>query len=238
MLKLKNITVSAGRKKILKEITCSFRKGKIYAVMGPNGSGKSTLANVLLGHPNYTLDSKAQIIFEGKRIDNLSVEKRAKLGLYLSAQQPLALSGVTVIDLLATAMSEVSDAQTIRQEVLEYAKELQIDRKLLERSLNESASGGERKKMELLQAAVINPKIYIFDEIDTGVDVDALKLIAKFIQARRKDKLFIIITHYFKMIDYIKPDFVYVLDGGKLIKSGGLEVAKKIERSGYASIRK
>lgn len=236
MLTLKNITVKLKKKVILDNINLRFEKNKIYVLFGPNGSGKSTLANVIMGHPDYHLAAKSNIIFEGKNIKNLSPEKRAAKGIFLSWQSPLSLSGINVLQLLQAAMSGKKDFLALRKKIEKYAQELKIDKDLLNRSLNEGASGGEKKKLEILQAAVLNPKLIIFDEIDTGVDVDALKLISKFISKNKKGKTYIIITHYNRILDQLKPDKILVIINGKIVKKGGKKLADQIEKYGYEKL--
>lgn len=233
MITLKSLSVSIEKKKILKNITYKFEPGKIYAVMGPNGSGKSTLAYAIMGHPGYTLDSKSQILFNKEQIQDLKPEERAEKGIFLSFQTPLSLSGVKVFQLLHLAMQGKKDPLKIRQEVKAYAKELGISDELLNRSLNEGASGGEKKKMEVLQAAVLGKNFMIFDEVDTGVDVDSLKSIATFLNKHREGKTYVIITHYNRILKYLKPDKVLVIAGGELKKEGDHTLADKIERTGY-----
>lgn len=238
MISLKSLTVKIDNKTILKNINYKFEQGKIYAVMGPNGSGKSTLAYAMMGHPAYTLDPKSEILFNNEPIHGLKPEERADKGIFLSFQSPLALSGVKVFQLLHLAMQGKKDPLQIRQEVKAYAKELNIHEELLNRSLNEGASGGEKKKMEVLQAAVTDKNFMIFDEVDTGVDVDSLKSIATFLNKRRAGKTYVIITHYNRILHYLKPDKVLVLAGGELIKEGDHTLADKIEKTGYTLLEK
>lgn len=243
MLKLNNITASIQDKIILEDFSFEFEKGKTYAIMGPNGSGKSTLANVIMGHPAYELKSqmsnlKCQILFEGSDITDMETNERADAGIFLSFQSPLALSGVRVYQLLQLAMKGKKDPLTIRNEAKAYASELGISEELLNRPLNEGASGGERKKMEVLQAAVLEKKLVIFDEVDTGVDIDSLKTIAKFLIKYKKDKTYIVITHYNRILHYLKPDYVMIMMGGKVVKVGGSDLAKLIEREGYEQSKK
>ena len=234
MLQLKNLTVSVGKKTIIDGFNFTYEKGKIYAVMGPNGSGKSTLSLSIMGHPTYMLKKESRIMKDGKRIDNIDANKRSAAGLFLSFQTPLSLSGITIHQLLQLALSGKKDPLQIRQETEKYAKELKISDELLKRSLNDGASGGEKKKLEVLQAAVLDKDILIFDEIDTGVDVDALRTISKFLDKHRKDKTYILITHYNRILHYLKPDKVLVLVNGKLVKVGDHTLAQKIEKEGYA----
>ena len=232
MLQLKNLTVKVGKKIILKGINYRFAKGKVYAIMGPNGSGKSTLAFTIAGHPNYKSDI-GSLRFNGSDITDLSPDKRAKLGIFLSFQSPLSLSGVTVFQLLRLAMQKRKDPLKIKKEIEQVARKLKIKQELLERSLNQGASGGEKKKLELLQAAILNPKLLIFDEIDTGVDIDALKTIAEYMHENKNGKTYLLITHYNRILHYLKPDKVLVLMAGKLVKEGNSKLAEEIEKKGY-----
>lgn len=234
MLTINNLSVSVLKKQILNDFSFEFEKGKIYAIMGPNGSGKSTLAYTIMGHPGYELKNGAKIMFENEEIQDLEPDERSKKGIFLSFQSPLSLSGVKVYQLLQYALQGKKDALKIREEVKKYAKELKINEELLTRSLNEGASGGEKKKMEVLQAAVLEKKLLIFDEVDTGVDVDALKSIAKFLSTHREDRTYIIITHYNRILKYLKPDKVLIIANGKLQKVGDHTLADEIEKEGYA----
>ncbi len=232
MLTLKNLTVTVNNKKIIKNFNFNFENNMVYAIMGPNGSGKSTLAYAIAGHPNYKLTT-GNLSFNGKKINDLSADKRAKKGVFLSFQSPLSLTGVTVFQLLRVAMSGKVDPLNLKKKIYKLAKELKIKEELIERSLNDGASGGEKKKLEMLQASVLEPKFIIFDEIDTGVDVDALRTIAKFMQLHKKNKTYILITHYNRILRYIKPDKVLVVINGELVKEGGKELAEQIEKNGY-----
>jgi len=233
MLQLNNITVQVGKKKILHDISCSFEMGKIYAVMGPNGSGKSTLACIVAGHPGYTV-SNGTISFKSEDITKLEPEKRVHKGIFMTFQSPIALSGVTIYQLMRYALNGKKDPLTIRKEVQKYAKMLNISELLLDRSLNEGFSGGERKKMEVLQAAILDPSLIFFDEIDTGVDIDALKTIAFCIKKmHNKNKTFILITHYNRLLKYLTPDEVFILNEGTVVKRGNALLAEHIEKHGY-----
>lgn len=236
MLNLKNFTVAVSNKTILDNLDFEFKKERVYALMGPNGSGKSTMAYAISGHPNYKI-KKGKIIFEKKDISNKSAEERAKEGIFLSFQTPLSLSGVTIFQLLRLALSGKKDPLTVKQQIDNLAKKLHVKSELLTRSLNEGASGGEKKKLELIQAAVLDPKFLIFDEIDTGVDVDALKSIAKFLTGFKKGKTIVLITHYNRILKYIKPDNVLVMIDGKIVKSGDYKLALQIEKVGYEKFR-
>lgn len=245
MLQLRNLTVSVGKKTILDKINFTFEKSKTYAVMGPNGSGKSTLAYAIMGNPTYQLSKSSRIIFdpdsigvEKKSIDTLSPDKRSQLGIFLSFQSPLSLSGVTPFQLLRLALSGKEDPLKIKEKLDMFAKQLKIGEELLHRSLNEGTSGGEKKKLEVLQAAVLNPRCVIFDEIDTGVDIDALKIIAKFININKKDKTYIVITHYNRILKYLKPDTVLIMMDGKIVKTGNYKLAEEVENYGYIKYQK
>jgi Fe-S cluster assembly ATP-binding protein len=233
MLQLKNLQVSIGKKQILENFNFDFEENKIYAIMGPNGSGKSTLAYTIAGHPSYILGSESEILWENESIQDLDATKRAEKGIFLSFQTPLSLSGVRAYQLLQLALLGKKDPLAIRNEVKTYAKELKINEELLSRSLNDGASGGEKKKMEVLQAAVLDKKFLIFDEVDTGVDVDALKTISEFLYKHRQGKTYVIITHYNRILKYLKPDVVLVVANSKLIKTGDHTLAEEIEKNGY-----
>jgi Fe-S cluster assembly ATP-binding protein len=236
MLSVKNLTVSIGEKKILDNVSFDFEEGKIYAIMGPNGSGKSTLAYSIMGHPGYEMDTKSAIELDGTNIIELEPDKRSEKGIFLSFQSPLSLSGVRLSQLLHYALQGKKNPLEIRDEVKKYAHELQIREDLLSRSLNEGASGGERKKLEVLQAAVLEKKLLIFDEVDTGVDVDALKTIAKFLNTNRRGKTYILITHYNRILKYLKPDKILVIADGKLQRVGDHALADEIEKDGYDQV--
>lgn len=232
MLELKNLTVKIEEKEILHDINFKFEKGKTYAIMGPNGSGKSTLAWAILGHPKLTLSEESRIIFKGKDITSLKPEERAKKGIFLSFQTPPSLSGVNVFQLLNFAFPKVNPL-VIREKVKEVAGKVGLSQELLERSFAPGLSGGEKKKIEALQAIVFNPKLLILDEIDTGLDVDALRKIAHVLNENKKGKTIILITHYARVLKYIEPDYVLVLKEGRITSFGDKTLAEKIEREGY-----
>lgn len=235
MLKIANLTVSVDEKPIIKNLSYEFEDDKVYVVMGPNGSGKSTLAYALMGHPTYTISESSSIVLNGVELKELESDKRAQSGMFLSFQQPLSLTGVTVRQLLHTALSGTQDPLTLRRRVNEISKSLKIPEELLNRSLNEGASGGEKKKLEVLQGAILNKPVQIYDEVDTGVDVDALKTIATFLKKQKKGKTYIVITHYNRILRYLKPDRVLVLAGGALVKEGTADLVRQIEKNGYSS---
>lgn len=237
MLELKNLTITVEDKTIIKNLNLKLAKNKVYVIMGPNGSGKSTLALTLMGHPLYKIKS-GKIFFEKKDITNLESDKRAATGIFLSFQSPLSLSGVNVFSLLRTAISGKNDPLKLLEEIEKTAKLLKIKKELLERSFNEGTSGGEKKKLELLQAVILSPKFLIFDEIDTGVDVDALKTIAQFMKKNKKGKTYLLITHYNRILKHVKPDEVLVMVDGKIVKRGDYKLAEKIEKDGYTQYQR
>lgn len=236
MLSIQKLNVSVGTKHILKDFTFDFEDGKVYAVMGPNGSGKSTLAYSIMGHPGYEISSESKLVMDGEDIRELEPDKRAKKGIFLSFQSPLSLSGVRPYQLIQLAAKGKPDALTLRKNVQSLAKELKIKDELLSRSLNEGASGGEKKKMEVLQAAALDKKCIIFDEVDTGVDVDALKTIAQFLEKNRKGKTYVVITHYNRILHYLKPDRILVIADGELKTVGDHTLADRIEKEGYENV--
>jgi len=238
MIKLSNLSVSIDEKYILKNINFTFEEGKIYAVMGPNGSGKSTLAYSIMGHPSYTIEKGSKIEAKGEDITEMEANERAEQGIFLSFQSPLSLSGVKVQQLLRFAMEGKKDPLTIYKQVKEIAKELKIPGHLLERSLNDGASGGEKKKLEVLQAIVLDKNFLIFDEVDTGVDVDALKTISEYLETHRAGKTYVVITHYNRILHYLKPDKVLVIANGELKKVGDHTLAEQIEQNGYEAVLK
>ncbi len=247
MLSIKNLSVSIQgekEKKILDDISFEFKAGHTYALMGPNGSGKSTLASALMGHPALSLSRNSKILVDekpacrrGGNIKTLSPDKRARLGIFLSFQTPMTLPGVTVLELLRLALEKQMDPLTLHKQVKEYAKELHIKDELLKRSLNDGFSGGEKKKLEALQAALLQPRFALFDEIDTGVDVDALKTISKFLRSHLpKTSTLVFITHSARLIRYIEPQEVLVMKDGRLVATGKKALAKKIEEKGFENI--
>lgn len=238
MLKLKNLTVKTENKTIIKNFNYEFEKNKVYAIMGPNGSGKSTLANAVIGKKELKLSKDSEIKLLNcensyQSIKEKSPSKRSKMGIFMSFQSPMSLSGVSVFELLQTSLGSKITINKLRELISSYSAELNLRKELTQRSLNYKASGGERKKLEVLQSAILDRKVNIFDEIDTGLDVDALKKVANFIWQRREGKTYIIITHYYRILKYLKPDKVIVLKDGELMKEGDYSLAKKIDESGY-----
>lgn len=234
MLELRKITASTEGKTILHDISFVFETGKTYALFGPNGAGKSTLASVIAGHPNYSLKRGSQIFFDGKRIDRLSPEKRARLGIFLSFQNPLPLPGVSASNLFRIAFEKEGAPIVVHKRALNYALELGLTGKHLSRSMNDGFSGGEKKKLEALQAAMFTPKFLILDEIDSGADIDAVKKIAKLMaKTKSKDQTTIIITHSEKLLSLLKPDTVLILKDGRIEKTGGVEMVKEVFEKGF-----
>lgn len=235
MLRLEDLTIAVADKVIIKNLNLKLEKNKVYVLMGPNGSGKSTLALSLMGHPLYQVRS-GKMILEKQNITEMEPDKRANAGIFLSFQSPLSLSGINIFSLLRTAVSGKKDPLALREEIEKTAKLLRIKDELLERSFNEGASGGEKKKLELLQASVLNPKLIMFDEIDTGVDVDALKTIAQFMEKNKKGKTYLIITHYNRILKYVRPDAVLIMVNGKIVKKGDYRLAEEVEKNGYQNL--
>lgn len=237
MLSVKNLTASVGDKKILDNISYDFERGKVYAIMGPNGSGKSTLASVVMGHPVYELSDDSVITYNDEEIHELDSNERGEKGIFMSFQSPMSLSGVNVFQLLRYALDGKKDPLALKKEIEKYAKKLHIKEDLIMRSINEDFSGGEKKKMEILQALVLNPSLLFFDEIDTGVDVDALKTIAEAIKdMKSSDKTLVIITHYNRILKYLQPDEVVVIADGKIAATGDYKLAHMIETEGYSNV--
>ena len=243
MLEIKNLQASVNKKLILKGLNLTIKPGELHAIMGPNGSGKSTLANVLSGKNGYEISGK--INFQGENIINIPVDTRAQKGIFLAFQYPLEIPGVNTNIFLKTSLNSIRkskgekelDSLAFLKLVKEKSSELGIDEKILSRQLNVGFSGGEKKKNEILQMKILDPYLIILDETDSGLDIDALKTIADGVNSSRsKDKSFLVITHYQRLLDYIKPDFVHVLSSGKIIKSGSSELALELEKKGYKKI--
>ena len=246
MLEIIDLHASIDNKVILNGINLKVNLGEVHAIMGPNGSGKSTLSNVIAGHDGYDIIS-GDIRFAGESVLDLPPEKRAHLGLFLSFQYPVEIPGVTVSNFIRTALNEIRNAK--RQKPLgapemlksmrEKMKILEMDKGFLSRSLNDGFSGGEKKRNEIFQMAMLEPKMAILDETDSGLDIDALRIVANGVNSlRSKDNTFIVITHYQRLLDYIVPDFVHVLFNGKIVKSGDKELAIELENRGYDWIKK
>lgn len=237
MLSIEHLSASIEKKKILHDISFTFVPGKTYAILGPNGSGKSTLASAIMGHPSFILSRASKLVWNGKNMKNFSPDKRALLGLSMTFQNPLTLAGVSVRDLLRVALEKKYDVIVMYQKIHIAAQALHIKEELLSRSLHDGFSGGEKKKLEALQIALLEPKFVLFDEIDTGVDVDALKTITLFLkQSLPKESTCIFITHSAKLLKYMRPDHVLVMKEGRLVATGNQELATHIERSGFESL--
>ena len=245
MLSIKNLHASIGDKEILKGINLEVKAGEIHAIMGPNGAGKSTLSAVIAGNENYEV-TEGEILLEGEDISELAPEERAHKGIFLSFQYPVEIPGVSVTNFMRTAINETRKAngqdEMPANEMLKVIREkselLEIDRKFLSRSLNEGFSGGEKKRNEIFQMAMLEPKLAILDETDSGLDIDALRIVANGVNKLKSDKnAIIVITHYQRLLDYIIPDFVHVLYNGKIVKSGGAELAHELEEKGYDWIK-
>jgi len=245
MLKIKNLHAGVDNKKILKGIDLEVKPGEIHAIMGPNGSGKSTLASLIAGKEDFEV-TRGKIIFEGEDLDEVSPEERAHKGIFLSFQYPVEIPGVSVTNFIKTAINETRKAKGMpdmpANEMLKLLKEkaemLEIDRKFLSRSLNEGFSGGEKKRNEIFQMAMLEPRLAVLDETDSGLDIDALRIVANGVnKLRNKDNAVVVITHYQRLLDYIVPDFVHVIHDGKIVKSGTKELALELEEKGYDWIK-
>ena len=243
MLEIKNLQASINNKSILKGLNLVIKPGELHAIMGPNGSGKSTLANVLSGKIGYEISG--ELNFRGEDLKNIPVEKRAQKGIFLAFQYPLEIPGVNTNIFLKTSLNSIRkskgkkelDTLAFLKLVKEKCSELGIDEKILSRQLNVGFSGGEKKKNEILQMKILDPNLSILDETDSGLDIDALKIIAKGVNSSRNDKKsFLVITHYQRLLEHIKPDFVHVLYDGKIIKTGCGELAEELEKTGYKKL--
>jgi Fe-S cluster assembly ATP-binding protein len=241
MLAIKNLKASAGDKEILKGISLSVGKGEVHAIMGPNGSGKSTLAQVLAGNPAFTVTS-GTVTYDGKDLLGLAPEVRAQAGVFLAFQYPIEIPGVSNAYFLRSAYNEILKARGKDEVdpmefvgiVEEKLKLVDMDPAMLQRSVNAGFSGGEKKRNEILQMAVLEPRLAILDETDSGLDIDAMRTVADGVnKLRSKDRAFIIVTHYQRLLNYIVPDFVHVLSAGRIVKSGGKELALQLEEKGY-----
>lgn len=245
MLHIKNLHAGIEDKGILKGINLEVKAGEVHAIMGPNGSGKSTLSSVIAGKEEYEV-TDGEIFLNGKNIEELGPEERAHEGVFLSFQYPVEIPGVSVTNFVKTAINETRKAQGLEdmpasemlKKIREKAELLEIDRKFLSRSLNEGFSGGEKKRNEIFQMAMLEPKLAILDETDSGLDIDALRIVANGVnKLRSEDNAVIIITHYQRLLDHIVPDFVHVLHNGKIVKSGTKELALELEEKGYDWIK-
>lgn len=245
MLSIKNLHASIEGKEILKGINLEVKPGEVHAIMGPNGSGKSTLASVLAGREEYEVTG-GEITYQGQDLLDLAPEERAREGVFLAFQYPVEIPGVSTTNFLKTALNEIRghkgmeplDAVSFLTMMKEKMKLVEIDQALLSRSLNEGFSGGEKKRNEIFQMAMLEPKLSILDETDSGLDIDALRIVANGVnQLKTKDNATIVVTHYQRLLDYIVPDYVHVLYNGKIVKSGSKELALELEEKGYDWIK-
>ena len=243
MLQIKNLKAKIDNKEILKGLNLEIKPGEVHAIMGPNGSGKSTLSNVLSGKKGYTVSG--DITYLNENLLDLEIEERAHKGIFLAFQYPLEIPGVNTNIFLKTSLNAIKKAKGEKElDAIEFLKlvkqkasELKFDEKILSRQLNVGFSGGEKKKNEILQMSILNPKLSILDETDSGLDIDALKIVSEGVNAlRSKESSFLIITHYQRLLEYIKPDFVHVLINGQIVKSGGSGLALELESKGYESL--
>ena len=241
LLSIKNLSVSIENKKILDNLSLEINEGEVHAIMGPNGSGKSTLSNVLAGSEEYNITS-GEIKFKDKNIFDLNIEERAQEGLFLAFQYPVAIPGVNITPFLQAAMNsklkangkKEVDALTFAKRLREASNQLGFSKDVLRRAVNEGFSGGEKKRFEVLQMSILKPQLSILDETDSGLDIDALKIVTKGVNnLRNKTSSFLIITHYQRLLDQVAPDYVHVIANGRIVKSGGKSIAEDIELSGY-----
>lgn len=237
LFEIKNLSVRIEDQEVLKNLSLRLAAGEVHALMGRNGSGKSTLAKSLLGHPAYKLES-GEIFLQGEEISGLTPDERAKKGLFLGFQHPIEIPGVTVAQFLRASLRSILGdkvpAKEIRQRIKKELKQLDIPESFMTRSVNEGFSGGEKKRLETLQLRLLQPQVAVLDETDSGLDIDALRSIAGNIESLRSpDRAMLLITHYQRLLDYIQPDKVHVLMNGAIVKSGGPELAQKLEKEGY-----
>ena len=244
MLEVSNLHATVGNKEILKGITLSVKAGEVHAIMGPNGSGKSTLASVLAGREEFDV-TKGSAVFQGQDLLEMEPEERAREGVFLAFQYPVEIPGVNNAYLLKAALNEVrkhrGESELDAMDFMAFVKErmniLEIDQSLMNRPVNEGFSGGEKKRNEIFQMAVLEPKLAIMDETDCGLDIDALRIVSNGVNAMRNaERATVVVTHYQRLLNYIVPDFVHVLSGGRIVKSGGKELALELEDKGYSWI--
>jgi len=243
MLDISNLSASIEGKKILKNFNLQIKPGEVHAIMGPNGSGKSTLANILSGRKGYKIEGK--VSYEEKDLLDIPIEERAQRGIFLAFQYPIEIPGVNTNNFLKTSLNTIRkfkgqkelDSLDFLKLIKEKSKNLKIEEKILSRQLNVGFSGGEKKKNEILQMTLFEPKLVILDETDSGLDIDALRIVSDGVNSlRNKNRSFLIITHYQRLLDYIKPDFVHVLVNGKIVKTGCSDLAEELEKNGYEGV--
>ena len=241
LLEIKDLHVNAGEKEILKGLNLNIKKGEIHVIMGPNGAGKSTLANVILNNPEYTKTS-GTVKFEGENINNLSTDQIAKKGIFMSFQLPEEIPGISTMNFLKYAKNKITEKPVkifeFKDTVKKYVEELNMNPKLIERNLNVGFSGGEKKKNEIMQMLVLNPKLAILDETDSGLDVDAIRTVSKGIEMyKNNENAVLIITHNTRILQNLKVDYVHILVDGKIVKTGSSELAEEIEKEGYGKYK-
>tara|TARA_B100000686_G_C16445250_1_gene789107 strand:- start:26 stop:769 length:744 start_codon:yes stop_codon:yes gene_type:complete len=245
MLNISNLSASIENKEILKNFDLKINPGEVHAIMGPNGSGKSTLANVLSGKKGYEI--KGKVSYEGQDLLDIPIDQRAQKGIFLAFQYPIEIPGVNTNNFLKTSLNTIRKSRGLKELdsldflklIKEKSKNLKIEEKILSRQLNVGFSGGEKKKNEILQMTILEPKLSILDETDSGLDIDALRIVSDGVNSlRNKKRSFLIITHYQRLLDYIKPDFVHVLVNGKIAKTGCSDLAQELEKEGYESVRR
>ena len=239
MLKIENLHASVEATPILNGVNLEINPGEVHAIMGPNGSGKSTLANVLMGNPVYEV-TDGKIIFDNEDITEEPVDNRAKKGMFLAFQYPESIPGVTIVNMLKTALTNIEETEyttvELRLKVAEAMKDLGLSPDFADRYLNEGFSGGERKRNEILQLAVLDPMLAILDETDSGLDVDGLRIVGEGItNLKNEDRGYLVVTHYQRLLEYVKPDYVHVFVDGNIVETGGRELSDKLEKEGYES---
>ncbi len=244
MLRLQNLKASINEKSILNGLNLEIKPGEVHAIMGPNGSGKSTLANILSGKNGYEVTGSLK--YDGLNLQDIPIEERAQKGIFLAFQYPLEIPGVNTTNFLKTSLNTIRKAKgekeldtlSLLKLIKEKASELNIDEKFLSRQLNVGFSGGEKKKNEILQMKLLEPKLAILDETDSGLDIDALRIVADGVNSHKSNNnAFLIITHYQRLLDYIKPDFIHVLSNGKIVKTGRAELGQELEKTGYENLK-
>ena len=237
LLEITNLHANIGAKEILKGVSLTINKGEVHAIMGPNGSGKSTLANVLMGNPNYTMTS-GEVLFKGQRLQGMKVDERARMGLFLAFQYPVAVPGVTMVNFLRQAVNAIRGTEVpirdFRELLFKKMDVLKVDQEFARRYVNDGFSGGEKKRAEMLQMAMLEPSMAVLDETDSGLDIDALRTVAEGVNALMNPEMgLLLITHYQRLLNYVKPQFVHVLIDGRIVRSGGPELAEELEITGY-----